>query len=66
MYNAGAALAAQEVFEVDPAVTCLTARDFLLYSYYCGLIHIGVSSFNLFHLSLPSHAFPSQPFSIPL
>jgi len=40
-YNAGAELVSQEVYEVDPAVTCLTARDYLLYSYYCALIHIG-------------------------
>ena len=41
VYNAGAELAAQDVYEVDPSVTCITARDFLLYCYYCGLIHIG-------------------------
>lgn len=30
-----------EVFDVDPAKTGMTPRDFLLYCYYGGLIHIG-------------------------
>lgn len=30
-----------EVYDVDPAKTGMTPRDFLLYCYYGGLIHIG-------------------------
>ena len=31
-----------EAYDVDPAKTGMTPRDFLLYCYYGGLIHIGV------------------------
>ena len=55
-YNAGAELVSQEVYEVDPAVTCLTARDYLLYSYYCALIHIGG-----WPIQLPDHPRAANP-----
>ena len=56
-YNAGAELVAQEVYDVDPAVTCLTARDYLLYSYYCALIHIGGCP-----IQLEGHPCAAQPY----
>lgn len=43
VYNAGAALAEVDLYVVDPATTACTARDFLLYFYYAGLIFIGAA-----------------------
>ncbi len=42
--NPGAATAVLErdAFDVDPALTGMAVRDFLLFSYYGGLIHIGM------------------------
>ena len=39
--NAAAGVLDAEVLEIDPARTATTARDFLLYCYYGGLVHTG-------------------------
>lgn len=39
--NAAAGVLDAEVLEIDPARTGTTARDFLLYCYYGGLVHTG-------------------------
>ena len=42
-YNAAVPVLSEEVSEVDPSKTALTATDFLLYCYYGARIHIGES-----------------------
>ena len=41
--NAAAGVLDAEVLEIDPARTATTARDFLLYCYYGGLVHTGAA-----------------------
>ena len=54
--NPGAAtpVLERDAFDVDPALTGMAVRDFLLFSYYGGLIHIGslpLSAYNCRTLS---------------
>ena len=42
-YSAAVPVLSEEVSEVDPSRTALTATDFLLYCYYGARIHIGES-----------------------
>ncbi len=39
--NAAAGVLDAEVMEIDPARTSTTARDFLSYCYYGGMVHMG-------------------------
>lgn len=41
MYSAPLPVLADEVTNVDPSQTAMTARDFLLYCYYGGMVFIG-------------------------
>ena len=45
MYNAAGDLLDREVYLVDPSATGVTTRDFLLYSYYGGMLLIGLKQY---------------------
>ncbi|MCO5597082.1 hypothetical protein L7F22_051156 [Adiantum nelumboides] len=45
-YNAALSILNEQIFEIDPKKCVLTAKDFLLYCYYGGMLYLGLKQFD--------------------